>query len=271
MKVYYTIGEISKLSNISIKKLRYYDKIDLLKPAYVSTESKYRYYSFNQLITIDLIKQFRTMGFSLDMIKNFLNSSSSIGDIFENIKEQSNLIEQKIKDLNKIKTYLDNLNLDIIESVNIGFNKVFLKHNKERPYINYDIKSNNVDELDFNMREILLDMEKNYGDLYITLGSTVSYEDYKENNKIIYNGFKIFDINLNEDSDNISYLPEGDYLTLVYQGDIRESGSCYKILLDYINKNNIEVSGDFNETWIISKVDENSKEKSLIKIDILIK
>ncbi len=32
---YYSIGEVSKLANVSIKALRYYDKIDLFKPAYV--------------------------------------------------------------------------------------------------------------------------------------------------------------------------------------------------------------------------------------------
>ncbi|MGW8264422.1 MerR family DNA-binding transcriptional regulator, partial [Bacillus sp. LR--39] len=30
---YYSIGEVSKLANVSIKALRYYDKIDLFKPA----------------------------------------------------------------------------------------------------------------------------------------------------------------------------------------------------------------------------------------------
>lgn len=41
------------------------------------------------------------------------------------------------------------------------------------------------------------------------------------------------------------------------------------MLLDYINENNIEVVGDFNETWIIGKMDENLEERSLIKLDIL--
>lgn len=272
MKVYYTIGEISKLSNVSIKKIRYYDEIDLLKPVYVNKESKYRYYSFNQLITIDLIKQFRMMGFSLETIKMILNSNSSIKDISQNIKRQSIIIEQNIKQLIKMQAYLHNINEDIVNSINEGLDKIFLKHNEERLFINYPIYSTNVVELDVNMRDILLDIEeKNNDNLFITLGSTVSYKDLKENNKIIYNGFKIFNSSYSESYKNISYLPKGDYLTLIYQGDIRESDLYYEKMINYINEHHIEVIGDFNETWIISRIDENLQEQSLIKIDILIK
>lgn len=40
----YSIGELSKNTNISIRTLRYYDEIGLLKPAKVA-DSGYRYYS----------------------------------------------------------------------------------------------------------------------------------------------------------------------------------------------------------------------------------
>ena len=53
MENYFTIGEISKLSRISLKTLRYYDEIGLLKPKYVNQENNYRYYSIEQLTTID--------------------------------------------------------------------------------------------------------------------------------------------------------------------------------------------------------------------------
>ncbi len=36
-----------------------------------------------------------------------------------------------------------------------------------------------------------------------------------------------------------------------------------------IIKMKIKVKGDFNEVWIMSKVDENLREKSLVKIEIL--
>ncbi|NLB91716.1 MAG: MerR family DNA-binding transcriptional regulator, partial [Clostridiales bacterium] len=42
------IGAFSKLSNITIKMLRHYDEIALLKPEFIG-ENDYRYYKASQL------------------------------------------------------------------------------------------------------------------------------------------------------------------------------------------------------------------------------
>ncbi|MBO1301252.1 MerR family DNA-binding transcriptional regulator, partial [Enterococcus sp. DIV1271a] len=39
---YLSIGKMSKLSNISIRTLRYYDQINLFKPEYINKENNYR-------------------------------------------------------------------------------------------------------------------------------------------------------------------------------------------------------------------------------------
>ena len=48
----YTIGEISKLTAISARMLRHFDKIGLLKPHYVDPENKIRYYEDEQIVII---------------------------------------------------------------------------------------------------------------------------------------------------------------------------------------------------------------------------
>ena len=40
----YNIGEISKICNVPISKLRYYDKIGVITPAFVDDDTGYRYY-----------------------------------------------------------------------------------------------------------------------------------------------------------------------------------------------------------------------------------
>ncbi|CEO12157.1 MerR family transcriptional regulator [[Clostridium] sordellii] len=95
MENYFTIGEISKLSSISLKTLRYYDEIGLLKPKYVNKENNYRYYSIEQLTTIDLIKLFKSTGMALALIKEILNSQSNLDFMVQNIRNQSKVIEKK--------------------------------------------------------------------------------------------------------------------------------------------------------------------------------
>lgn len=265
MANYFTIGEISKLSNVSLKTLRYYDEIGILKPKYVNKENKYRYYSIEQLTTIDLIKLFRSTGMSLELIKKILNSQTNLEFMVENIRNQSKIVEEKMKELSAIKEYLDYLDKEISQNIEYGLNKVFIKYNEKRSYLNYDVISHSPQELDLNLRDVMLDLDKNIKEFTGTLGATVSYKKLKEEDNIIYKGFKVF---INEDKDTI-YLEEGEYVTIIYEGGPSDSIIYYRMLLDYINENNIEVVGDFNETWIIGKMDENLEEKSLIKLDIL--
>ena len=53
--ILYTIGEVSKITGISIKSLRYYDKIGLVTPYLRRSNSKYRYYSIQQTNKLNLI------------------------------------------------------------------------------------------------------------------------------------------------------------------------------------------------------------------------
>ena len=45
------IGEFSKLSRVSVRMLRHYDEIGLLKPAEIDCFREYRYYRGDQLPT----------------------------------------------------------------------------------------------------------------------------------------------------------------------------------------------------------------------------
>ena len=49
------IGDFSKMSKVTIKALRYYEKEKLLIPKYVDESNGYRYYESNQLLEISRI------------------------------------------------------------------------------------------------------------------------------------------------------------------------------------------------------------------------
>lgn len=64
------IGEFSKLSRVSVRMLRHYDEIGLLKPAEIDCFTDYRYYREDQLPTVGRITALKDMGFTLaDIVK----------------------------------------------------------------------------------------------------------------------------------------------------------------------------------------------------------
>lgn len=68
----YRIGEFSYLCSMSIKTLRYYDKIGVLTPERVDELTGYRYYSIDQLEQAQKIKSLQEASFTLEEIKAIL-------------------------------------------------------------------------------------------------------------------------------------------------------------------------------------------------------
>ena len=66
------IGDFSKLSHVSVKTLRYYDEVDLLKPLEVDQQTGYRLYAHHQLARLNRILALKDLGFSLNEIKSLL-------------------------------------------------------------------------------------------------------------------------------------------------------------------------------------------------------
>lgn len=72
------IGDFSKLSKISIRMLRYYDELGILISEYINKESGYRYYNPEQLSLAFRIQALKDMGFSLDTIRDMLNTYDDV-------------------------------------------------------------------------------------------------------------------------------------------------------------------------------------------------
>lgn len=99
-KKMYSIGGASKLCNVSTKTLRYYDKIGVVVPDYVSKENGYRYYSDITLLKIPVIKYYKQMGFKLEEILGLLNGESYHG--------MEDNFRKKILELNEIERQAHN-------------------------------------------------------------------------------------------------------------------------------------------------------------------
>src|ERR1051325_6792814 len=68
----FKIGEFSKLVQVPVPTLRYYDQMGLLKPVKVDRLTGYRYYSASQLPHLHRILALKGLGFSLEQIATVL-------------------------------------------------------------------------------------------------------------------------------------------------------------------------------------------------------
>ena len=267
----FTIGEVSKLFDINIKTLRYYDEINLFKPIFIDKFNKYRYYSADQFELLNTIMYLKALGMPLNKIKFHL-STRSIDNIRQLLEEQKKITVEKIKELQYIERKIENR----LKQINYA--------------INYD-KLNIVEEIEFDERNIILLKEKIKCNKDLEL-SIRNLENKSRKKASIFNGkigVSISKDNLkrkrfNEYDSIFSFtdgeeynkqlrkiLPKGTYVTIRFNGNHKDSPSYYDKLLKYIKKNKYEIADDSIEIALIDFGLTTKKSEFITEIQILVK
>lgn len=103
------IGQASKASGVSVKMIRHYESIHLIKPG-ARTDAGYRTYGDSDVHTLRFIKRARTLGFSLEQIKDLLslwqNPDRASADVKAIAEEHVTQLEQRIRELTEMRNTL---------------------------------------------------------------------------------------------------------------------------------------------------------------------
>jgi len=101
----YSIGQLSRRTGISIRTLRYYDELSLLKPAKVA-ESGYRYYSNEEIRLLQHITALKELGFTLASIKELLSEGKDSAD---QEKRWMSYLDMELVAIEQERARLDNM------------------------------------------------------------------------------------------------------------------------------------------------------------------
>ncbi len=157
------IGEFSKLVQVPIATLRYYDQVGLLKPVDVDRFTGYRYYSATQLPRLHRILALKGLGFSLEQISMLLDEDLSPEQMRGMLRMRHAQISQEIATMQDQLSEVE-LRIDQIE--------------REPQLSRYDILLKQVDPLLVAfVREILPDHSKSgslFGEVYEAIAPYVS-------------------------------------------------------------------------------------------------
>ncbi len=112
MKNYYRIGEFSKLAKLTVKTLRYYDEVGLLKPDYIDPDTNYRYYQSEQLIAAQKITELRQLGISIDEIGLIQRG----GDLAQILTQRKACLLRELEETQRTCSKIDLLLIQLKES-----------------------------------------------------------------------------------------------------------------------------------------------------------
>lgn len=94
---YFTIGEVSKVTGIHPKSIRYYERIGAITPAIVDPETGYRYYSPAQFNHLSAIKTCVQLGIPLRNFKNYYINGTLYADRY--LQDAAEISRQQIRHL----------------------------------------------------------------------------------------------------------------------------------------------------------------------------
>lgn len=117
-----TVGQLAKKMRTTVRTLQYYDKEGLLSPT-AESEGGRRLYTHKDMIKLHQIQSLKSLGFSLDDIKNKLISLDTPKDVVDILNEQSLAIQQKIQQLTETVTAIEALKTEVLQMQVVDFKK----------------------------------------------------------------------------------------------------------------------------------------------------
>ncbi|WP_027632680.1 MerR family transcriptional regulator [Clostridium hydrogeniformans] len=121
-KPYYTAGVFAKKSGVTLKTIHHYHKEGILCPSSYS-ESGYRLYSEADFEKLQRILTLKFIGFSLEDIKNIIESDKKEDNIVNSLNMQMEIIDEKIKHLELVKKAINEAKIMKDEKNQVDWNK----------------------------------------------------------------------------------------------------------------------------------------------------
>lgn len=278
---FYTIGQISHLSNLSVKTLRFYDQKGLLQPEIRDKENNYRYYSEKQLLQILVLKGLKSLGFSLDEIRNF-NLKKDLFLLQQQLEAKKNELEANIANLKvQLQTTIDNYNkviagatlLNAYKNVNID-DYTYDIEVIEIPKCNYvstRYRSNCIASELFLERfaEIMNIKDKHH--LHSTEPLFAIFHDHylaQFSSKDTQIDLEVCMPVLEEKnvSPEINIFGGFTGATTIHVGGYPKGISAYMALIEWIDNNDLEISGSAIEQYIVGPNHTDNEEDFVTRI-----
>ena len=240
----YRISEFSKITNLTVKTLRYYDDEGILVPSRRDELNSYRYYTGDDFERAKLIVLLRELNFSIAEMKDVLSSYESESDLSYYLEEKKRQIEAAIRK-----------DRELIRKISLHINP----QQGEKPAMHYEVETREfpaVTVASIRFKGAYPDIGKYIGSIYKAVkgnGAGMPFslyydEDFKEQADIeicvpVKHMVEGRDITVRK-------LPAIRAICTVHRGAYGSLNLAYKTLTDYARDNNLQMKSPSREVYI---------------------
>jgi DNA-binding transcriptional MerR regulator len=242
----FSIGEFSKLTQLTVKTLRFYHEQGLLIPAFVDPDTGYRYYDTSHIETAKAITYLRGLEFSLSDIRELLHHLAD-EDLLSVLERQQLAIKDRMKQLRKAALSIDQ----------------FISEERQARAMAHavnDVQEKTLESLlvaGIRMKGRYRDCGQAFARIGRNFGRFISGKplllhfdtEYHEENA----DFEVcMPIRRRKDVDGVAVreLSGGRCISLVHQGPYERLGSSYARIFEYINHQKYRVILPTREVYL---------------------
>jgi effector-binding domain-containing protein len=247
----FRIGEFSRLSHVTVKTIRHYDKIGLLKPARVDPDTNYRYYSANQLPRLNRILALKGLGLSLDQISLLLDQDLPAAQIrgmlrLKQVEIQEHL-EQERSRLDRVEQMLK----QIEKEEKMPKQDITIKPIKSQEVISIRDTIPSYGEVGSLFNQVFAILGKHQ---IQPAGPPVGiYHDheYQEQEVDVEIAVPVSPNNLDTSDLSLSELPAWEDMACIFhEGGYGTIGASYSALMKWVEENGYKIAGAVREIYL---------------------
>ena len=266
------IGQFSKICQVSIKTLRYYDELDLFSPVNVDPINDYRYYSVDQLPRLNRILALKDLGFPLEQIASLMEQDLSSEEL------------RRMLDLRKtqLEGQIDEMQMQLAQ-VEIRIQRI----EKEGKMPEYEIVLKTVEPVLVAARRVVIPSNEQvpkyltpaFDEAYMFLNSSpvkitgpgiaIWYTPVEaKTDEIVDAAFPIEKPLEETDEIKMHTLPQEYVASVIHQGDFADFLDCYGALLKWIEANNYKITGPFREVYHKWDIHDQSDTTTEVQVPV---
>jgi len=239
-----SIGEFSRVSNLTVKTLRYYHEIGILLPGKIDGINGYRYYGEDSFSRVESIGLLKSMGFSMNEIKRIFDNCQTDEDLNDFIREKMIDVESQIKELQSRKKKLGLYN-NMTTMNHVDYSDI-----KETSYGGFWICSIRFIGTYIEIGEKFKILFKQCGPAARGKGSAYYYDMEHKENEIDIEAVLPVSKELRLKGINCRKLEENRAVSLVHQGPYGSQGSGYLMLFAYCREKGYTIKTPIIESYL---------------------
>ncbi|MCL2527363.1 MAG: MerR family transcriptional regulator [Defluviitaleaceae bacterium] len=148
---------MSKLTGTGIKALRHYEKINILKPAYVDPQTGYRYYRFNQAYILELIRFAVELDIPLKELTKYVDEKGNL-DFEAFVARGNKVVREKMKTLEQALRLFDYFDEKMALQKEYSLKQIYTRRLPSKIFYTIPYKKSFSEADSYEISKLFLDM-----------------------------------------------------------------------------------------------------------------